>query len=299
MIKFENVTVCYKPNARHPVNAVENINLEIAKGEWVFLVGQSGAGKSTLIKLLHGSVLTVAPAARVQGKVLLDGKNITHPAAREVPFLRRKIGVIFQDFQLLAQKTAWENVAFALRVIGAPQHRIAREVPRALETVGLVHRSHDLPHQLSGGEQQRVAIARAIVNEPHLLLADEPTGNLDPETAVGIASVLERINRERGTTVVMATHDHHLVDTMQRRVIRLRDCQVISDEEHGIYHPEDDIKPAAVEAPEKSTLEESKKPAPKPRAVSDKPRVGGASLKNEAPLGSPENPIPQYGRKTR
>lgn len=304
MIKFENVTVCYKPNARHPVNAVENVNLEIAKGEWVFLVGQSGAGKSTLIKLLHGSVLTVAPAARVQGKVLLEGKDITHPSPREVPFLRRKIGVIFQDFQLLAQKTAWENVAFALRVIGAPQHRIAREVPRALETVGLVDRSHDLPHQLSGGEQQRVAIARAIVNEPHLLLADEPTGNLDPETAVGIAAVLERINRERGTTVIMATHDHHLVDTLQRRVIRLRDRQVISDEEHGIYHPEDDIKPAAPQTSEKSsadksTFKEAPKPAAKATTTTSQTTVGGASLTNEAPLGSPENPIPQYGRKTK
>jgi cell division transport system ATP-binding protein len=270
---------------------VEDINLQIEKGEWVFFVGHSGAGKSTLIKLLHGSPHTAARGISVTGKVLLEGRDITHLPAREVPFLRRKIGVIFQDFQLLAQKTAWENVAFALRVIGAPQQRIAREVPRALETVGLLHRAQARPSELSGGEQQRVAIARAIVNEPHLLLADEPTGNLDPETAAGIAAVLERINTERGTTVVMATHDHHLVDTLQRRVVRLREGRIISDEEHGIYHPEDDIKPAPAD---ESTFEEPL--APKRSTDSGVAPFGGESLQNTAPLGTPENPIPQFNR---
>ena len=292
MIKFENVTVCYNPDARHPDHAVEDINLHIEKGEWVFFVGHSGAGKSTLIKLLHGSPHTAAHGISVKGKVLLEGRDITHLPAREVPFLRRKIGVIFQDFQLLPQKTAWENVAFALRVIGAPQQHIAREVPRALETVGLLHRAQARPNELSGGEQQRVAIARAIVNEPHLLLADEPTGNLDPETAAGIAAVLERINTERGTTVVMATHDHHLVDTLQRRVVRLREGRIISDEEHGIYHPEDDIKPSPTES--ESTFEEI--PATKPKTDSGEMPFGGESLQNEAPLGTPENPIPQFNR---
>jgi cell division transport system ATP-binding protein len=292
MIKFENVTVCYNPHSRHPDHAVEDITLNIEKGEWVFLVGHSGAGKSTLIKLLHGNPHTVARGVSISGKVLLEGTDITHLPAGEVPFLRRKIGVIFQDFQLLAQKTAWENVAFALRVIGAPQQRIAREVPRALETVGLLHRAQAHPHQLSGGEQQRVAIARAIVNEPYLLLADEPTGNLDPETAAGIAAVLERINAERGTTVVMATHDHHLVDTLQRRVVRLREGRIISDEEHGIYHPEDDIEPAQKDA-ESTSKEET---AAKPKQDSGAAAFGGESLQNEAPLGTPENPIPQFTR---
>jgi len=291
MIKFENVTVCYNPHARHPDHAVEEINLDIKKGEWVFFVGHSGAGKSTLIKLLHGNPHTASHGIHITGKVLLEDIDITHLPANEVPFLRRKIGVIFQDFQLLAQKTAWENVAFALRVIGAPQQRIAREVPRALETVGLLHRAQARPNELSGGEQQRVAIARAIVNEPYLLLADEPTGNLDPETAAGIAAVLERINAERGTTVVMATHDHHLVDTLQRRVVRLREGRIISDEEHGIYHPEDDIKPSPEDS--KSTFIE---PPAKPKTDFGDAPFGGESLQNEAPLGTPENPIPQFNR---
>lgn len=291
MIKFENVTVCYNPHARHPDHAVEEINLEIEKGDWVFFVGHSGAGKSTLIRLLHGNPQTASHGVNITGKVLLEGTDITHLPAGEVPYLRRKIGVIFQDFQLLAQKTAWENVAFALRVIGAPQHRIAREVPRALETVGLLHRAQARPNELSGGEQQRVAIARAIVNEPHLLLADEPTGNLDPETGAGISAVLERINAERGTTVVMATHDHHLVDTLQRRVVRLRDGRIISDEEHGVYHPEDDIEP-----PSKESERIVEEPPAKPKVDSDDAPFGGESLQNEAPLGTPENPIPQFNR---
>jgi cell division transport system ATP-binding protein len=237
MIEFQNVSVCYDPGARHPATAIVNLSLQINAGEWVFLVGPSGAGKSTLLKLLHCGVPT---SARVEGRVLLNGQDITHLPSREVPFVRRKIGVVFQDFQLLAQKTAWENIAFALRVIGEKQSRIAREVPRALDIVGLAHRAHAQPHELSGGEQQRIAIARAIVNNPALLLTDEPTGNLDPDTAAGIAAVLQRINEECGTTVLMATHDRPLVDSLRKRVVRVRDGYIISDEASGVYHPEDD-----------------------------------------------------------
>ena len=237
MIEFQNVSVCYDPSARHPINAITDIDLHIDKGDWVFLVGPSGAGKSTLLKLLHCGLH--APT-KISGRIVLDGQDITDLSPGQIPFVRRKTGVVFQDFQLLQQKTAWENIAFALRVIGAPQRRIAREVPRVLATVGLTHKAHAQPHELSGGEQQRIAIARAIVNNPALLLADEPTGNLDPETADGIAEVLKRINEELGTTVVMATHDRNLVDAMKKRVVRVRDGGIASDEAHGIYHVEDD-----------------------------------------------------------
>jgi cell division transport system ATP-binding protein len=170
---------------------------------------------------------------------MVDGQDVTTLAHREVPFLRRKIGVVFQDYQLLTQKTVWENVAFALQVIGAPQSKLVRDVPRAIDTVGLTHKAGARPHELSGGEQQRVAIARAIVNDPKILVADEPTGNLDPQTASDIATVLRKIN-ERGTTILMATHDRTLVDSMRQRVVRIADGHVISDEKQGVYHPEDD-----------------------------------------------------------
>lgn len=285
MIEFKNVSVCYAPSARHPINAITDINLKIDKGEWVFLVGPSGAGKSTLLKLLHCGV---PASAKISGKVLLDSQDITHLSAREIPYVRRKTGVVFQDFQLLAQKTAWENIAFALRVIGAPQRRIAREVPRVLDTVGLAHKAHAQPHELSGGEQQRIAIARAIVNNPTMLLADEPTGNLDPATADGIAQVLVRINEELGTTVVMATHDRHLVDTMKRRVVRVRDGGIASDEAQGIYHPEDDLPAPRKAADEDEEKEQDNAPLDEFDLL-DTP--------NEAPLGSSDNPIPHYGRK--
>lgn len=304
MIEFQDVTVCYDPEARHPIDAIADINLNIESGEWVFLVGPSGAGKSTLLKLLHCGVY--APA-RISGRVLLDGRNITDLSPRRVPFVRRKTGVVFQDFQLLAQKTAWENIAFALRVIGAPQRRIARDVPRVLDTVGLTHKAHAQPHELSGGEQQRIAIARAIVNNPTLLLADEPTGNLDPETSAGIAEVLRRVNEELGTTVVMATHDRHLVDSMRKRVVRVRDGAIASDEEHGIYHLEDDEPQQAQTAIESDSraeyaVPEQPRTEPKVRqeARSAPPvsvvhkSVVHKTLQNEAPLGTDENPIVQY-----
>ncbi|MBV9470645.1 MAG: cell division ATP-binding protein FtsE [Abitibacteriaceae bacterium] len=265
MIEFHDVAVCYDPQSRHPVNALEHINLKIDDGDWAFVVGPSGAGKSTLLKLVYGG------AHAVRGRVVVDGQDVTHLPQREVPLLRRKIGVIFQDFQLLPQKTVWENVAFALQVIGAPQKRLVRDVPRALETVGLTYKSNARPHELSGGEQQRVAIARALVNNPRILLADEPTGNLDPQTASDIAELLERINAS-GTTILMATHDRALVDGMRRRVIRVADGTVVSDEAQGVYHPEDDqphhrfqphyiagvgAVPASSEAPATFPLEES------------------------------------------
>jgi cell division transport system ATP-binding protein len=332
MIEFQNVSVCYDPDARHPSRAVDNISLKVTPGEWVFLVGPSGAGKSTLLKLLHCSA---AHNARVEGRIFVDKQDISHPSAHEIPFIRRKIGVIFQDFQLLAQKTAWENIAFALRVIGTSQSRIAREVPRALDIVGLAHRAHAQPHELSGGEQQRIAIARAIVNNPMILLADEPTGNLDPDTAAGIAEVLRRINEERGTTVLMATHDRHLVDSMKQRVVRIRDGKVASDEAHGIYHPEDDLpvveqrrdagqyeqqtqdsdhpviivtEPQVAELADaeaeadtasesESTFDTGHREEEKARYGEPPDAISRQALNNQAPLGSDENPIVQYGRR--
>jgi cell division transport system ATP-binding protein len=244
MIQFSDVAVCYEPDTRYPVNALDGVNLFIGAGEWVFFVGPSGAGKSTLLKLVYAG----AHAAR--GRVLVDGQDVTTLAHREIPALRRKIGVVFQDFQLLTQKTVWENVAFALQVIGSPQSKLVRDVPLALDTVGLTHKAGARPHELSGGEQQRVAIARAIVNDPKILVADEPTGNLDPQTAADIATVLRKIN-ERGTTILMATHDRTLVDSMRQRVVRIADGRVVSDEKQGVYHPEDDEPRRA--APEETT----------------------------------------------
>ena len=349
MIEFQNLTVCYAPHARHPINAIEKINLKINKGEWIFLVGPSGAGKSTLLKLLHCGLH--APT-KIEGRVTLDGQNLVDLSPKEVPYVRRKTGVVFQDFQLLAQKTAWENIAFALRVIGAPQKRIARDVPRVLDTVGLAHKAHAQPHELSGGEQQRVAIARAIVNNPTLLLADEPTGNLDPDTASGIAEVLRRINEELGTTVVMATHDRMLVDAMKKRVVRVRDGGIASDEEGGVYHLEDDepapakgstpsagspaqntpvknerieierteiYRPAIQSAPPiENKIEDVNSESPKGAEINAEPvrsfeppseppakiHLGEPTdpfsrdtLQNEAPVGSDENPIVQYGKQ--
>ena len=233
MIQFRDVSVCYDSSARHPANALENVTLDVQAGEWVFFVGPSGAGKSTLLKLVYAGVLAT------RGRVFVDGQDVTSPSPQQIPLLRRKVGVVFQDFQLLSQKTVWENVAFALQVIGAPQKRLMRDVPRALETVGLERKGQARPHELSGGEQQRVAIARAIVNRPKVLIADEPTGNLDPRTADDIAEVLSRVNA-RGTTILMATHDRPLVDRLKKRVVRIANHRVVSDDAVGYYHPEDD-----------------------------------------------------------
>ena len=225
MIRLDNVRKLY-PSSSRP--ALEDVSLEIEKGEFVFLIGQSGSGKSTILRLLLREELATG------GSVYVDGKDIEKMPARKVPALRRRIGTVFQDFRLLPKKSVYENVAFSLEVINKPHKYITRAVPEVLELVGLEGKSQRKPNELSGGEQQRVAIARAFVNRPLLLLADEPTGNLDPDTSQGIMSLLERINRT-GTTVVMATHDNNIVDAMRRRVIALEYGRVVRDQSRGVY----------------------------------------------------------------
>ncbi len=210
------------------VKALHNINVNIDRGEFVFLVGASGAGKSTLVKLLCHEFL---PSS---GSIKIFGRDITRLRRREVPYLRRGIGVVFQDFRLLNNRTVWDNVAFALQVIGAPGREIRKRVPVALEMVGLAHKLKMKPLELSGGEQQRVCLARAIVNQPLLIIADEPTGNLDPNTSLGIMDILRSINI-RGTTVIMATHDREIVNSLRQRVIALEAGRIIRDEWGGYY----------------------------------------------------------------
>ena len=224
MILLRNVTKTYK----NSVVALRDVSLEITKGEFVFLVGSSGSGKSTFIKLL------LKDEDPDTGEIFVAGKALNKLKAWRVPALRRELGCVFQDFKLLESKTVAENVAFALEVIGKPQHTITRTVPEVLELVGLAHKAEAMPHELSGGEQQRVSIARAFVNRPRILLCDEPTGNLDPTTSVGIMKLLDRINRT-GTTVVMATHDQHIVDSMRRRVVELADGALVRDQSRGVY----------------------------------------------------------------
>ena len=224
MIKLENVT----KNYRGDVVALCDASADIDKGEFVFLVGPSGSGKSTFIRLLNKEE---APDA---GRIEVAGKDLAHLSRWKVPYLRRSIGCVFQDFKLLPSKNVYENVAFALEVIGRPPSVVASQVPAILELVGLGSKMKNLPHELSGGEQQRVSIARAFVNRPLILLADEPTGNLDPTTSVDIMRLLDRINRT-GTTVVMATHDRAIVDTMRRRVIELDHGAIVRDELRGVY----------------------------------------------------------------
>jgi len=208
--------------------AVRNVDLSIQKGEFVFLVGPSGSGKSTLIRLL------LREEQPTGGQVWVAGRDIAALPEWRVPYLRRSIGTVFQDFKLLNSKTVFENVAFALEVIGRPRHVVQSQVPKVLKLVGLASKTDRYPRQLSGGEQQRVSIARAFVNRPLILLADEPTGNLDPTTSVGIMRLLDRINRT-GTTVLMATHDHAIVDAMRRRVVELDRGAVVRDEVRGVY----------------------------------------------------------------
>ncbi len=224
MITTTNVTKVYKDS----VVALGDVNLEIGKGEFVFVVGPSGSGKSTLIRLL------LKEEEPTKGEIFVAGKNIGKLSMWKVPFLRRNIGTVFQDFKLLEDKTVAENVAFALEVIGKPRHVIESRVPEILKLVGLGDKLRNYPHELSGGEQQRVSIARAFVNRPLILLADEPTGNLDPATSVEIMKLLDRINRI-GTTVMMATHDNAIVDAMRRRVIELESGRVVRDQERGVY----------------------------------------------------------------
>jgi len=208
--------------------ALDHVNINIEKGEFVFIVGASGSGKSTFIRLLLREVL---PS---EGTLAVNGRNILNIAPKEVPYLRRGLGVIFQDYRLLPEKTVYENVAFAMQVIEAPRRTMQKSVNSVLEVVGLKDKCKCFPSQLSGGEQQRVAIARAIVNNPAIVIADEPTGNLDPETSWGIMEIFRRINLA-GTTIVMATHDKTIVDTLKKRVIAIEDGRIIRDEAKGGY----------------------------------------------------------------
>jgi cell division transport system ATP-binding protein len=225
MIRFENVSKTY-PRSSQP--ALRGISLDIERGEFVFLVGQSGSGKSTLLRLI------LREERATVGSVLVAGRELSTMPSRKVPELRREIGTVFQDFRLLPNKNVFQNVAFALQVLGKSRHAIAAVVPETLEMVGLEGKEKRLPHELSGGEQQRVAIARAFVNKPAILLADEPTGNLDPTTSLDIVRLLDRINRT-GTTIVMATHDDEIVDQLRKRVVELNNGEVVRDQSRGVY----------------------------------------------------------------
>lgn len=225
MIRFDKVTKTY-PGQKRP--ALASLDLEIEKGEFVFLVGASGSGKSTFLRLV------LRETRPTTGRVYVAGKEINKLSSWKVPKLRREVGTVFQDFRLLPNKTVHENVAFALQVIGKSRSEINQLVPETLELVGLEGKSHRMPDELSGGEQQRVAVARAYVNRPKILIADEPTGNLDPATSVGIMKLLDRINRT-DTTVIMATHDSSIVDQMRKRVIELHEGNIVRDEARGIY----------------------------------------------------------------
>lgn len=224
MIRFENVTKQYKGG----VTALRDVSADVQKGEFLFLVGPSGSGKSTFLRLL------LREEVPTEGRIVVAGRDITRMSHWKVPQLRRNIGTIFQDFKLLPTKTVYENVAFAMEVIGRPRNIIRTQVPQVLDLVGLAKKAGRFPHELSGGEQQRVSIARAFVNRPLIILADEPTGNLDPATTVGIMRILDRINKT-GTTIVMATHDQRIVDAMRRRVVELDHGQLVRDQARGVY----------------------------------------------------------------
>lgn len=224
MISLDGVSVEYENGVR----ALTDVSLSITKGDFAFIVGSTGSGKSTLLRLLYREMLPT------KGVVVVDSQDVTKIRPSDVPYLRRKVGIVFQDFKLLPQKNLWENLAFALRVIGAQPRDIRRRIGDALAMVGLTHRCDSFPHQMSGGEQQRAAIARALVNHPTVLLADEPTGNLDPDTSWEIMQLLEQIN-VRGATILVATHDSNIVDRMKKRVIQLEAGSVIRDEHKGAY----------------------------------------------------------------
>ncbi len=225
MIRLERVTKLYKTSTRP---ALDRVSMSVEKGEFVFLIGPSGSGKSTFLRLL------LREDVPTKGSIYVSDMNVAKLPRRRVPKLRQRIGCVFQDFRLLSNKTVGGNVAFALEVIGKPQSTVRKVVPEVLELVGLQGKADRMPHELSGGEQQRVAIARAFVNRPQVLLADEPTGNLDPDTSQDIMLLLERINRT-GTTVLMATHDHSIVDSMRRRVVELDLGAVVRDDVRGVY----------------------------------------------------------------
>ncbi|MDR2487454.1 MAG: cell division ATP-binding protein FtsE [Clostridiales Family XIII bacterium] len=234
MIEYQNVTKMYGSNV-----GVENISVKINDGDFVFLVGPSGAGKSTFLKLL----LKLLDADT--GSILYNGYDVAQLSNRRIPSHRRSMGIVFQDFSLLRKKTVYENIAFAMEIVGRPRRAIRRQVPQMLELVGIPDEGKKYPHEISIGEQQRVAVARAIVNNPSVLIADEPTGNLDPITGWEIMRLLEQINR-RGTTVIMVTHSQEIVNAMGKRVIAIRDGHVVRDEKSGFYHPEEDDSPTGM-----------------------------------------------------
>jgi cell division transport system ATP-binding protein len=225
MIKLEGVTMVYKTGVR----ALNDVNLSIGPGEFVYVIGPTGAGKSTLIKLLYREIKPTT------GRVMVDGTNVAKIKDRKVPYFRRKIGVVFQNYRLLPKKTVFENVAFALQVTDTPKRKIRNRVRKVLELVGLEDKANAFPKELSGGQQQRVAIARAIVNSPKVLIADEPTGNLDPDTSEGIIELLERINEINGTTVIVVTHDKIIVQSHRKRTILIEDGCVRADSSLGGY----------------------------------------------------------------
>ncbi|MCW1803897.1 cell division ATP-binding protein FtsE [Brachybacterium squillarum] len=274
MIRFDNVTKTY---LRGQSPAVENLDIEFARGEFVFLVGASGSGKSTLMRMV---LKEVAPT---RGSVHVAGKDLARIPSWRVPALRRDIGMVFQDFRLLPSKTAYQNIEFALAVIGTPRKVVRRLVPEMLEMVGLEDKGRRLPHELSGGEQQRVAIARAYVNRPSILLADEPTGNLDPATAEGILDLLAEIN-ERGTTVVMATHDRAAVNRMRRRVVEMVGGEVVRDEEGGCYESavEDSVISGHAEDGESVAVAGAADPADPTRPSDPMPAPDGAESADRA-----------------
>lgn len=225
MIEFKDVTKEYDNGTL----ALDEVNLKIENGEFVFLVGSSGAGKTTVTKIL------MREENATSGQVYLYGEDITKISQKEIPYLRRKMGVVFQDFRLLEDRTVYENVEFAMRIVGASRREIRRRVPVVLNMVGLNYKAKMLPRELSGGEQQRVALARALVNNPSILIADEPTGNLNPKTAMEIMEILDNIN-QMGTTIIMATHAKEIVDVMKKRVVEIRDGKIVRDEVGGEYN---------------------------------------------------------------
>jgi len=225
LIEFNNVTKIYEDNK---AVALRNVSFHIGKGEFAFLVGHSGAGKSSIIRMM------LCEEVPTEGEVIVNGFNIGQLEHKEIPFLRRSIGVVFQDFRLLPSRTVYENVAFAMRIVGASTKQMRRRIPEVLSMVGLAHKARCYPNQLSGGEQQRVSMARALANNPAVLIADEPTGNLDREKAAEIMTILDNINKH-GTTIVMATHAEKIVNDMQKRVISLDMGEIVSDEERGVY----------------------------------------------------------------
>ena len=230
LVRIKNVEKKYK----NGVTAIYDLNLAIEKGAFVFVIGGSGSGKSTLIKMLYRE------EKPTKGQIIVGGLDVAKLKNKKVYKLRRKLGIVFQDYRLLPKQTVYENVAFALEVIGAKKDEIRVKVLKALEDVGLKNKIHNYPDQLSGGEQQRVAIARAIVNDPKLLLCDEPTGNLDPDMSMEIMKVLEDINNNRGTTIIMATHDRDIVNTMKKQVITLKEGRLVSFKKKGTYYNEAD-----------------------------------------------------------